>query len=389
MKKLIRITTVPLSLEKLLENQPRYFSQFYNIILISSDIKNLIKVGEKQQVPVHYIPLTRKINPFVDLMAIFKLYKFLIKEKPDIVHTHTPKAGFVGMIAAYLARVPVRMHTIAGLPLMEVKGLLRRILNFIEIGTYFCATNLYSNSKGLLNFILDQKFCNSKKIKVLGKGSSNGIDLDFFNPKLISVDKKNKLIKDLGIKKTDFVYCFIGRLVSDKGINELINSFKFVNKEYSNAKLLLVGNMEEDLDPLDKETIYEIKNNQNIFSVGFKNDIRLFLSISHCFVFPSYREGLPNVLLQAGAMSIPSITSDINGCNEIIRDKKNGLIIPSKNIKLLIKSMLTIINNSNLRINLSKNCRSMIIKNYKQEIVWKALKDEYELLSQCTNHLKN
>ena len=379
--KIIRITTVPISLEKLLENQAKYFKNYFNIIIVSSQKKKLNEIGNQQGVNVFFIPFTRKITPINDIIATYKLYRYLIKEKPTIVHTQTPKAGIVGMLASFLAKIPVRMHTVGGLPLMESKGLKRILLNYVEILTYALATNIYSNSFGLLKFIIDQKFCKKDKIKVLSNGSSNGIDLNFFDPLKIKAKDRDQLMLSLGIKNNEFVFLYVGRLVRDKGINELVYAFKkilFNNKKF---KLLLVGNFEEDLDPLKKEVIDEINLNPNIVYGGYQNDIRPYLAISNCFVFPTYREGFPNVILQAGAMNIPCIVSNINGCNEIIKDRINGILIAKKNIQELIEAMLSISSNHNLRNKLSKNSRQIILKNFDQKSIWESLRNEYNMLS--------
>ena len=379
--KIIRITTVPISFEKLLENQAKYFKNYFNIIIVSSQKDKLVEIGNQQGVNVFFIPFTRKITPINDIIATYKLYRYLIKEKPTIVHTQTPKAGIVGMLASFLAKIPVRMHTVGGLPLMESKGLKRILLNYVEILTYALATNIYSNSFGLLKFIIDQKFCKKNKIKVLSNGSSNGIDLNFFDPLKIKAKERDQLMLSLGIKNNEFVFLYVGRLVRDKGINELVYAFKkilFNNKKF---KLLLVGNFEEDLDPLKKEVIDEINLNPNIVYGGYQNDIRPYLAISNCFVFPSYREGFPNVVLQAGAMNIPCIVSNINGCNEIIKDRINGILIAKKNIQELIEAMLRISSNHNLRNKLSKNSRQIILKNFDQKSIWQSLRNEYNMLS--------
>ena len=212
-------------------------------------------------------------------------------------------------------------------------------------------------------------------------GSSNGIDLRFFDPLKIKTNEKNQLMSSLGIKNKDFIFLYVGRLVRDKGINELVYAFKkilFNNKKF---KLLLVGNFEEDLDPLKKEVIDEINLNPNIVYVGYQNDIRPYLAISNCFVFPTYREGFPNVILQAGAMNIPCIVSNINGCNEIIKDRINGILIAKKNIQELIEAMSRISSNHNLRNKLSKNSRQIILKNFDQKSIWESLRNEYNMLS--------
>ena len=382
MEKLIRITTVPISIEKLLENQPKYFSKFFDITIVSSDKSELEKLGKKQGVKTFCLPLTRKITPFKDIIAIFKLYFFLKRENPKIVHSHTPKAGFVGMTASFFAGVPIRMHTVAGLPLMERKFIKKKVLIFIEKLTYLCATNVYSNSKKLMEFILSKKFCSKRKIKTLANGSSNGIDTKYFSDN-ISLISKNKLLNTLKILKNDFVFCYVGRVVKDKGINELVSAFNELNLKNKNCKLIIVGKIENETDPISKSTMRIIKKNKNILITGFKNDVRPYLSIGNCFVFPSYREGFPNVLMQAGAMDLPCIATNINGCNEIIQDNINGFLIPPKNIDALVKAMQKIMDKK-LIIRLSKNCRLMVKEKYDQKYFWKKLLIEYKNLVKCT-----
>ncbi|WP_309597415.1 glycosyltransferase family 4 protein [Flavobacterium davisii] len=377
-KKIVRITTVPISLEKLLTGQLTYMSQFYEVIAISSEKENLVKFGKSNQLPVFYLNLTRKITPFYDLYAIFRLVVFLIKTKPEIVHTHTPKAGMVGMIASKLAGVPHRLHTVAGLPLMEAVGVKRKILNLVEKITYVCATKVYPNSKGLEEFILENNFAPKEKIKIIGNGSSNGINTAFFAPEQISKEETLKLKAQLDIAKDDFVFIFVGRLVKDKGINELITAF--TNLNLSKTKLLLVGPLESDLDPLLPETLTEIEENINIINVGYQSDVRPYFKVANLLVFPSYREGFPNVVMQAGAMGLPAIVSNINGCNEIIEEEKNGLIIPVKNSKAIEEAMRKVYQEKSLFDQLKSNARQMIVSRYEQKIIWEAIRNEYENL---------
>ncbi|OWP87309.1 glycosyltransferase family 1 protein [Flavobacterium covae] len=378
MKKILRITTVPISLEKLLTGQLTYMSQFYEVIAISSEKENLVKFGKSNQLPVFYLNLTRKITPFHDLYAIFRLVVFLIKTKPEIVHTHTPKAGMVGMLASKLAGVPHRLHTVAGLPLMEAVGVKRKILNLVEKLTYVCATKVYPNSKGLEKFILENNFAPKEKIKIIGNGSSNGINTAFFAPEQISEEETLKLKAQLDIAKDDFVFIFVGRLVKDKGINELITAF--TNLNLSKTKLLLVGALESDLDPLLPETLIEIEENINIVNVGYQSDVRPYFKVANVLVFPSYREGFPNVVMQAGAMELPAIVSNINGCNEIIEEGKNGLIIPVKNSKAIEEAMRKVYQEKSLFDQLKSNARQMIVSRYEQKIIWEAIRNEYENL---------
>lgn len=376
-QKLIRITTVPISLDKLLSGQLSYMNQFYNIIGVSSEASYLERVGRKENIEVFSVEMTRQITPFKDLMAVYKLYKFLKKEKPFIVHTHTPKAGTVGMLAAKLAGVPNRLHTVAGLPLLEASGSKRYLLNNVEKFTYSCATKIYSNSFGLKNIIIGQKFCKSEKLNVIGNGSSNGIDTSHFDALHFSEFTNNRLKEEINIDQQDFVFIFVGRLVSDKGINELVESFKKINLLFKKTKLLLVGSLESKLDPLQSKTLIEIESNKSIISVGYQNDVRPYFAIANTLVFPSYREGFPNVVMQAGSMGLPSIVTNINGCNEIIIDHFNGIIIQVKSSSAIFNAMKVLLEDQNLYKLLQQNARKRIVENYEQGVVWNALLQEY------------
>ena len=380
MYRLIRIATIPVSLKILLRGQHKYMCQYFQIIGVSSSGSALDEVATHEGIRVESVNMTRQISPFKDLYALWKLIALFKREKPHIVHTHTPKAGTLGMIAACLARVPIRIHTVAGLPLLETKGYTRYVLNKIEKITYSCASMVYPNSFGLKQIIIKNSFCEDSKLKVLCNGSSNGIDTHYYSNTSFKNDSISMLRQDNGIKKSDFVFIFIGRLVGDKGINELVMAFVLLKKQYTDIKLLLVGQNEHILDSLEPNTIYMIKKCLDIIDTGFQDDVRPFLSISNAFVFPSYREGFPNVVMQAGAMGLPSIVTDINGCNEIIIDGINGVIIPPKNVDALKKAMEEFIIYSDMSVRLSKNARKMIVDRYDQEMIWKAIKNEYDFL---------
>jgi glycosyltransferase involved in cell wall biosynthesis len=381
-KKLIRITTVPLSLDKLLEGQLRFMTDYYDVVAVSSEKEYLERIGKRENVATHHLEMTRKITPVQDVIAVIKMYFYFKKVKPFIVHTHTPKAGIVGMMAAKLAGVPHRLHTVAGLPLLEATGLKRKILDFVEKLTYSCATKVYPNSKALLQIIQNNSYCKISKLKVIANGSSNGINTSLFNSEIISENQKFELKNHLKINENDFVFIFVGRIVTDKGINELVQAFSKLNQEINAIKLLLVGPFEEDLNPLKPETLEIIKAHSSIISVGYQNDVRPYFSISNALVFPSYREGFPNVVMQAGAMNLPSIVSDINGCNEIIENNKNGIIIPVKNSTALFVTMKELVQNSVNYQFMKSNSRSLIENRFEQKIVWEALLNEYESLEQ-------
>jgi glycosyltransferase involved in cell wall biosynthesis len=379
--KLIRVTTVPISMNILLKNQLSFMAEYFVVIGVSSkDEKHFPEVRQREGIRMEAIELTRKISPLKDLLALWKMYRLFLREKPDIVHSHTPKAGLVAMIAALLAAVPTRLHTLAGMPLMEANGFHKFILTITEKITYACAHKVYPNSLGLKNFVLSNKMCSPSKLKVIGNGSSNGIDTGYFSPEndFMKPGLKNEVRQKYNVEKDDIVFCFVGRVVNDKGIRELVQAFsKLVNHENSTCKLVLVGPLGIGKDSLDAVTENIINSNTQIRFVGRHDDIRPFLFMSDIFVFPSYREGFPNVVLQAGAMGLPSIVTDINGSNEIIIHGQNGLIVPVKDADRLLDAMNLLSKDIELRKNLASNARSMIVNRYNQQALWSELLLEY------------
>ncbi len=367
-QKVIRITTVPASLKVLLKGQLAFINKYFDVVAISSSGRELDEVEEDEGVRVYSVEMSRKITPFKDTLSILKLFLLFKKENPYIVHSHTPKAGFVSMIAAYFAKVPIRLHTVAGLPLMESRGLKRAILMIIERITYSSATLILPNSFGMQEFIVENKLVKKNKFKIIGNGSSNGIDLNHFKSshetilKSLSIQEKYNL-------KDKFIFLYIGRLVSHKGMTELIAAFTAINKKYSETRLLLVGDFEKDLDPLSFTTL-KLLENSSIIHLGFQNDVRGYLEIADVFVFPSYREGFPNVVLQACAFNLPCIVTAIKGCMEIINDNENGLVISPKDIDGLKNAMEILFMSSDLRKRLGEKNRKHIENKYSQQFVW-------------------
>ena len=380
MEKLIRITTVPLSLEKLLEGQLNFMQQYYEVVAVSSEEERLKAFEREVGVPTFCVEMTREITPAKDLKSLWKLYRYLKKEKPLIVHTHTPKAGIAGMMAAKMAGVPLRLHTVAGLPLLEAKGAKRKLLEYVEKWTFLSATNVYPNSHKIYEYLKQHKFTSEEKLKVIGKGSSNGIDTTYFDPANYSQEEKEKTRNSLGIPENDLVFIFIGRLVRDKGINELILAFEQISHEFPETSLLLVGPLEAKLDPLMPETLEKMNSHPKIMEVGYQVDIRPFMSIADVLSFPSYREGFPNVVMQAGAMGLASIVTNINGCNEIVKEGINGTIVPVRDTGALFKAMKKMIIDPEFRQTLRANSRKIIKENYERQEIWKAILAEYQRL---------
>ncbi|ALJ04037.1 glycosyl transferase family 1 [Pseudalgibacter alginicilyticus] len=376
-KKIIRVVTSGVSL-KLISGQLKYLNEQYEVQGVASNDTNLSLVEQSEGIKIHPIKMVRPISLINDLKSLYNLYRLFKKEKPFVVHSITPKAGLLSMMAAYLARVPHRMHTFTGLIFPTKEGVMKKILITTDKILCACATQIYPEGYGVKQD-LENYNITSKPLKVLANGNINGLDLDYFSKEHFNEQKQQLIRKELNITNNEFVFVFVGRLVKDKGINELVSVFNKNFKITDQATLLLVGDYEETLDPLLPETINNIKTNTKIIETGWVNDVRPYFSIANALVFPSYREGFPNVVMQAGAMGLPALVTDINGSNEIIIEGENGAIIPAKDEASLYVKMREFYENKN-KFQASV-CRELITTRYERQKVWEAVLNEYKSLS--------
>lgn len=372
--KIIRTSTVPGSLNTFCRGLLRELQEKdgYEVVVVSSPGDAMKQMSEREGVKTVSVPMERHISPLRDLKSLFGLIKVFRKEKPDMVHSITPKAGLLSMMAAWACKVPVRLHTFTGLVFPTSTGLKQKILILTDKITCACATHIVPEGEGVKQDLISYRIT-KKPLKVLGYGNIRGIDLDHYNPELPEVKAEAEKIR----QKDIFTFVFIGRLVRDKGINELIEAFKKLNVQYPNTRLILVGGQEQQLDPLLPETVNEIENNPAIEAVGRQNDVRPWLLASDVLVFPSYREGFPNVVIEAGAMGLPSVVTDINGSREIIKDGENGIIIPSQNSAALFRAMEVFVTDRDLVDKMALQTRPLIASRYGQGFVRQCLKDYY------------
>ena len=269
------------------------------------------------------------------------------------------------MVAAWLTRRPVRIYMCHGLRYQGTEGRLRKLLMTMEKITCACATHVVSVSKGVANVMTQDGLCPKEKMRVVGYGSAGGVDIERYNPNPIESNVRH----ELEIPEDGFVFTFVGRIVKDKGINELISAFNNINQKYPNAHLLLVGPIESVQNPVDESTFRTIEKNENIHAVGMQKDVRPYLKASDAFVLPSYREGFGMVLIEAGAMGLPCITTDITGCNEIIVPGENGAIIEPRNMKALRDEMEKWVSNPDMVKKMASNARNMVSERYDSRIV--------------------
>jgi glycosyltransferase involved in cell wall biosynthesis len=371
-KKIIRAVTISSSIGFFEPIVKDLQEKGYEIVSLSSPGEELVRLRE-MGVKTIEVPMERRISLFKDLKSLIKLIGVFRKEKPYMVHSMTPKAGMLCMLAGFLTRVPRRVHTFTGLVWPTSKGLKRRILMATDWLTCACATHVIPEGKGVMNDL--QNHITKKPMKVLGYGNIRGVDMEKFS--------RRPEVEELAIeikKENIFTFIFVGRIVGDKGINELASAFTDLQKKYDNIRLLLVGNFENNLDPLKPETIKTMNDNPCIEVLGPKygDDLLAYYAASDCFVFPSYREGFPNTVMEAGAMGLPSIVTDINGSREIIIQDKNGVIIPSQNTEALYQAMEEMITNTDKTREYADNAREMIASRFERSFVCQCLYDFYD-----------
>ena len=380
-KKLIRITTAPMALAYPLSAQPSFMNDNgLDVIMMSSDGPELPQLLANETCPHIIVPLTRSMTPVRDLYVLFILIKTFIKLKPDIVHTETPKAGLIGMLAAWVCSVKLRIHTVAGLPLMVEKGFKLKLLKLIEKITYRAATNVWPNSLSLKNFIVANKLAPKNKLNIIGNGSSNGINLKRFTREKLNAEKLEKIKRSNNYDRNNIYLLFVGRLVRDKGIIELVDVFCELQKKNPFLRLILVGRYEEKLDPLPSAIQAEISRNTAIIQIDWTDDVEYYMALSDYFVFPSYREGFPNVLLEAGAMGLPVICSKIPGNVDIISNNETGFIFESQNKTALNSTLVEALKEKENSQKMAIHLKKIITNKYDRETFWQHMLNEYKLL---------
>ena len=373
-KKIIRATTVPTSLETFCKDMLRELNQRYEIVAVSSPLPELEVVATREGVRTIAVKMERRISLKRDIVSLWQMYKVMRRERPWMVHSMTPKAGLMCMVAAWLARVPRRVHTFTGLVWPTATGLSRMILKTTDRLLCACATHIIPEGNGVKNDLINGKITR-KPMKVLANGNVRGIELDHYR-RTAEVEEEAAKIRKEGV----LTFVFIGRLVRDKGIHELVEAFVRLNKENPHTRLVLVGRTEAELDPLNEETQHIIDTHNAIEAVGSQKDVRPWLAASDVLAFPSYREGFPNVVIEAGAMGLPSIVTNINGCNEIIIPGENGVIIPPRDADALYEAMKEMSENDEKRVYLTKNARESVASRFDCQIVRRALYDFYASL---------
>lgn len=368
-KKLLIATTVA-DTYYILAGLYRHLSRWYDVTLLTSDGPHVELIRSVEGLKIVLIPMKRNMSPIADFFSICSAIKALTILKPDLVHSYTPKAGFVMMVAAYICNVKVRIHTFTGLVFPSATGLKRFLLVFVDRIICACATKIVPESYGVKNDLVNFKIT-KKKLTVIGSGNIAGVDTSYFDRRItssINISNKYSL-------KSKFVFSYIGRIHRDKGLSELVHSFL---KLSGNVVLLLVGND----DPHGELSSYDsqlIENAKNIHKTGYVEDVRAYLAVTNILVLPSYREGFSNALLQAGSMEVPIIATDVSGSNEFVSSKINGWIVPPKNTTALHHAMLSALNTPQSILNdMGTYSRKFVIARFERADHWERMRSFYQ-----------
>ena len=378
--KLCVITTVSLTLRVFLLEQLVYLSQNGFDVTVVCEYDPIFMRDcppELKYIPVH---MTRKIGWWSTLVGWWKLYRLFKREKFRMIQYSTPKAALISSLAGLLASIPVRLYCQWGIYYVGVNGLMQKVFKLIEKFTCFCSTDVAPDSNGNLEFAIDEGLYPRKKGSVIYNGSANGVNLNKFDiaKKIIW---RNNIRAEFSLNEGSFVYGFVGRITKDKGINELINVFQRLNQNNSGTFLILIG-MEEEAHGLNSTVVEAIHNHPQIIILGWKANVQEYMAAMDVMVLPSYREGFGVVAIEAQALGVPVITTDIPGPRDAIINGKTGILIPAADEESLMKAMQKLRNSQNLRKYMSDNALLFIRENFEQEMFWeKVLEHRMSLLT--------
>jgi glycosyltransferase involved in cell wall biosynthesis len=319
------------------------------------------------------IPITRSITPITDLKSIFKLVRIFRREKFDLVQYTTPKGAILGSIAAFIAKIPIRLYLMWGIYYVGQNGVKRELFKFLDSMACRLSTHITFDGFGIRKFAIEEQLCTEENSSVVGRGGDNGIDLSIFDPEKWK-EEGNGIRESLGIPSNGVVIGTVMRMVGDKGINELVTAFDKIAANNDNVYLLLVG-PEEEKDPPRPETLEKMKNNPKIKAVGLQTNVLPFYAAMDIFALPTYREGFSAVTLEAQAMELPVVTTDAIGAGETILDNETGFVVPVRKVDELSFALSKLVIIKYLRTKIGQAGRKYIQENFEQKNFWKAILD--------------
>jgi glycosyltransferase involved in cell wall biosynthesis len=357
---------------RLLDGQAAYFKELgYEVYLISQDHLKESIFCKKEGIKHLPVNIDNEINPLKDISTLIEIIVHFKKVKPDIVNLGTPKMGLLGMIAARILRVEKRIYTCRGLRFETETGIKRKILMLMEKWTVGMAHQVIYVSPSLLKAAHKYGVTQTKKTIVIGCGSSNGVNISNFDRIKIDTLKHIELRQKYKLKDL-ITIGFVGRITQHKGAFELVDAFEKVYENHPKTRLILMGHIKCDIDFENR-----FKTHPGIIYIPFQDEVPLYMSLFDIFVLPSWREGFPNVPIQAAAMNIPVIVSDSTGCVDSVDNNINGRIFPTKNVGVLEKMILTYIEDSELR-KLHGDAGNRWAQKFMSSQVWNGINEIYK-----------
>jgi glycosyltransferase involved in cell wall biosynthesis len=328
------------------------------------------------------VEMARRITPLRDLVALYQLVILLRRVRPHIVHAHTPKGGLLGTAAAWTCRVPVRIYHIRGLPHLTASGVKRLLLHWSEKAACRLAHRVLCVSESMRRIAVEEKLCPPDRIKVLANGSGQGVDAERrFHPGRFAKAERERLQAQLQIPPDATVIGFVGRIVRDKGMQELAHAWQHLRRDYSHLHLLLVGEYENQ-DPVPAWVEQTFAGDPRVHITGWVSDAAPYYAIMHVLVLPSYREGFPNTPLEAAAMELPVVATCIPGTVDAVEDEVTGLLVPPRDAEALEQAIRRYLDSPALRQQHGKAGRERVLRLFRQEVIWEALYNEYVALLQ-------
>jgi len=378
--KILHITTVPQTLAFLTGGLRYMKARGFEVCALSSPGKLLNEFSQAEQVPVYAVKMTRRITPLRDLISLFQLWRRVQILRPQIVHTHTPKGGLLGMVAAYLARSPVRIYHIHGLPFITARGYKRIILRWCEKVSCYLAHQVFCVSYSVRDVVIKESLCPDSKVKVLVNGSICGIDATTkFNPVNVGDHIRLAMRRNYGIPNDALVIGFVGRVVRDKGLLELVQAWKTLRQEFPTLYLLVVGSFEPQ-DPLPPSVEKLLRTDPRVCLAGYVDETPPLYAAMDVLVLPSYREGFGLVALEASAMALPVVATNIPGCKDAVQDGVTGILVPPYDAEALARAIRKYLHSSALRRQHGMAGRKRALRDFSPEAIWEALYQEYLLL---------
>jgi glycosyltransferase involved in cell wall biosynthesis len=356
-------------------------SQGYSVQAIASPDEKLERFGIQEGIPVYGVPMSRRVTPLHDLMAVYRMTRLLRQLRPQIVHAHTPKGGLIGMISAWLAGVPIRIYHIHGLPHVTASGWKRQLLIKSEEASCSLAHQVLCVSHSLKELVIREGICTESRVKVLHNGSISGVDAEQrFNPRKFSTDEVVRIRQHYGIPEDAFVVGFLGRVVPDKGIAELVAAFQSLQKSYPQLHLFVAGPLEAHT-PLPESLLETLKQQQRIHLLDeYIDDVPAALAVMNVLVLPSHREGFGVAIIEGSAMELPVIATNIPGCTNAVVEGVTGTLVPVRDPFPLANAIERYMTNPDLCLQHGKAGRQWVIRNFRPIDIWTALCQQYELL---------